>query len=77
MGHYMQKGRFLVRNQKLETEAREYDRESEMIEVSVGLFIASMMLEEGNERMYLEHLRRAQAHLTSLILDAEMHSPSD
>ena len=59
------------------TEASEYDRESEMIEVSVGLFIASMMLEEGNERMYLVHLRRAQAHLTSLILDAEMHSPSD
>ena len=58
------------------TEAREYDRESEMIEVSVGMFIASMMLEEGNERMYLEHLRRAQAHLTSLILDAEMHGPS-
>ena len=76
MGHYMQKGRFLVRNQKLATEASEYDRESEMIEVSVGLFIASMMLEEGNERMYLEHLRRAQAHLTSLILDAEMHGPS-
>ena len=77
MGHYMQKGRFLVRNQKLATEASEYDRESEMIEVSVGLFIASMMLEEGNERMYLEHLRRAQAHLTSLILAAEMHSPAD
>ncbi|MDG6954257.1 MAG: hypothetical protein JRN33_04660 [Nitrososphaerota archaeon] len=54
----------------------EYDRDAEMIEVSVGMFIASMMLEEGNERMYLEHLRRAQAHLTSLILDAEMHGPS-
>ena len=57
-------------------EASEYDRESEMIEVSVGLFIASMMLEEGNERMYLEHLRKAQAPLTSLILDAEMHGPA-
>ncbi len=40
-------------------EASEYDRDSEMIEVSVGLFIAAMMLEEGSERMYLEHLRRA------------------
>ena len=40
-------------------EVSEYDRDAEMIEVSVGLFIASMMLEEGNERMYLEHLRRA------------------
>jgi len=60
----------------LATESEEYDRESEMIEVGVDLFIASMMLENGNERMYLEHLRKAQAHLTSLILDAEMHSPS-
>ena len=54
------------------TEAGEYDRESEMIEVSVDLFVASMMIEDGNERRYLEHLRKAQAHLTSLILDAEM-----
>ena len=58
-------------------ESGEYDREVEMIEVSVDLFIASRMLEEGNERRYLEHLRMAQAHLTSLILDAEMHSPSN
>jgi hypothetical protein len=50
-----------------------YDPEAEMIEVSVDLFIASMSLEEANERRYLEHLRKAQAHLTSLILDAEMH----
>ena len=57
-------------------EVSEYDRDAEMIEVSVGMFIASMMLEEGNERMYREHLRRAQAHLMSLILDAEMHGPS-
>ena len=49
-----------------------FDREAEMIEVSVDLFIASTMLEEGNERRYLEHLRKAQAHLTGLILDAEM-----
>ena len=50
-----------------------YDPEAEMIEVSVDLFVASMALEEGSERRYLEHLRKAQAHLTGLILDAEMH----
>ena len=50
-----------------------FDPETEMIEVSVDLFIASMALEEGEERMYLDHLRKAQAHLTGLILDAEMH----
>ena len=49
------------------------DREAEMIEVSVDLYIASLSLEEGNERVYLDHLMKAQAHLTSLILDAEMH----
>jgi hypothetical protein len=38
----------------------------------VDLFVASMSLEEGNERAYLEFLRKAQAHLTDLILDAEM-----
>ena len=54
-------------------EEREYDREAEMIEVSVDLFVASMSLEEGNERAYLEFLRKAQAHLTDLILDAEMY----
>ena len=53
-------------------EETEYDREAEMIEVSVDLFVASMSLEEGNERTYLEFLRKAQAHLTGLILDAEM-----
>ena len=53
-------------------EETEYDREAEMIEVSVDLFVASMSLEEGNERAYLEFLRKAQAHLTGLILDAEM-----
>ncbi len=54
-------------------EETEYDREAEMIEVSVDLFVASMSLEEGNERAYLEFLRKAQAHLTDLILDAEMY----
>jgi hypothetical protein len=49
------------------------DHETEMIEVSVDLFVASMSLEEGNEKAYLEFLRRAQAHLTTLILDAEMY----
>jgi hypothetical protein len=48
-----------------------YDREAEMIEVSVDLFIASTAFEEGNERRYLEHLRKARAHLTGLILEAE------
>ena len=51
----------------------EFDREAEMIEVSMDLYISSMSFEEGNERSYLLHLRKAQAHLTSLILDAEMH----
>lgn len=50
-----------------------FDREVELIEVSVDLYIASLSFEEGNERAYLDHLRKAQAHLTSLILDAEMH----
>lgn len=55
------------------SELGQYDREAEMIEVSVDLFIASMALEEGRERDYLEHLRKAQAHLTGLILEAEEH----
>ena len=50
-----------------------YDPESELIEVSVHLFLASIALEEGKKGPYLDHLRRAQAHLTSLILDAEEH----
>ena len=54
-------------------EQTEYDREAEMVEVSVNLFVASMSLEEGNERAYLEFLRKAQAHLTGLVLDAEEH----
>ena len=53
-------------------EETEHDRQAEMIEVSVDLFVASMSLEEGNEKAYLEFLRKAQAHLTDLILDAEM-----
>ena len=51
-----------------------YDPEAEMIEVSVNLFLASMALEEGQKRPYLDHLRKAQAHLTGLILDAEEHA---
>jgi len=51
----------------------QFDPETEIIEVSVDLFIASMSLEEDNKRAYLDHLRKAQAHLTGLILDAEMH----
>lgn len=58
---------------KLAEEVGRFDPEAEMIEVSVNLFIASMAFEEGNGRTYLEHLRKAQAHLTSLILDAEEH----
>ena len=52
-------------------EAGRYDPEAEMIEVSVDLFVASMALEEGSERRHLEHRRKAQAHLTTLVLDAE------
>ena len=51
-----------------------YDPEAEMIEVSVNLFLASMALEEHQKGPYLDHLRRAQAHLTGLILDAEEHA---
>ena len=43
-----------------------------MIEVSVDLYVASLSFEEGNERAYLDHLRKAQAHLTTLVLDTEM-----
>ena len=50
-----------------------FDREAEMIEVSVDLYVASLSFEEGNERAYLDHLRKAQAHLTTLVLDTEMH----
>jgi hypothetical protein len=32
-----------------------------------------MSLEEGDEKAYLDFLRRAQAHLTNLILEAEMY----
>ena len=51
-----------------------YDPEAEMIEVSVNLFLASMALEEHQKGPYLDHLRRAQARLTGLILDAEEHA---
>ena len=58
-------------------ELRTYDPEAEMIEVSVNLFLASVSLEEGNRRPYLDYLRKAQAHLISLILDEEETTPSD
>ena len=60
---------------KMTAEVGQFDPETELIEVSVDLFIASMALEEGNERAYLDHLRKAQAHLTTLILDVEMQPP--
>ena len=53
------------------SELGQYDRESEMIEVSVDLFIASMALEQRRERDILDHLRKAQAHLTGRILEAD------
>jgi hypothetical protein len=58
-------------------ESGQYDREAEMIEVSVDLFVASMALEEERERKYLEHLKKAQAHLTGLILDVEERASLD
>ena len=42
-----------------------------MIEASVDLHVASLSFEEGNGRAYLDHLRKARAHPTGLILDAE------
>ena len=54
-------------------EETEFDREAEQIEVSVDVFVASTTLEEGNEEAFLDFLRKAQAHLTGLILEAEMY----
>ena len=54
-------------------EETECDRGAEIVEVSVDLFVASMSLEESNERAHLEFLRKAQAHLTNLILDPTKH----
>ncbi len=48
-----------------------YDAAIEIIDLNGDLFVAVMAFEEGNPRVYLEHLRKAQAHLTALILDAE------
>ena len=62
-----------VRHPELAAEEKWYDREAEMVEVSVDIFVASMALEEGNEGRYLEHLRKAQVHLTGLIVDVEEH----
>jgi hypothetical protein len=58
---------------KMAAEVGRCDPKTELIEVSVDLFVASMALEEGNDRVYLDHLRKASAHLTNLILDVEMH----
>ncbi|MDG6968725.1 MAG: hypothetical protein JRN50_04620 [Nitrososphaerota archaeon] len=55
-------------------EVGRYDPEAELIEVSVNLFLASAALEEDQKEHYLDYLRRAQAHLTALILDAEEHA---
>ena len=52
-------------------EAGQYDPEAEMIEASADPFVASMALEGGSERRYLERLRKAHAHLNGLILDTE------
>ena len=55
-------------------EVGRYDPEAELTEVSVNLFLASMALEEDQAGPYLDYLRRAQTHLTGLILDAEEHA---
>lgn len=52
-------------------EAGQYDPEAETIEVSAHLHVASLSFEEGNGRAYLDHLRKARARPTGLILDAE------
>jgi hypothetical protein len=54
-----------------------FDREAEMVEVSMDLYIASLSFEEGNERAHLDHRRKAQAHFTNLILDAEISLLND
>lgn len=48
-----------------------YDAAIEIIDLNGEIFVAVMAFEEGNLRAYLEHLRKAQAHITALILDAE------
>jgi hypothetical protein len=48
-----------------------YDTAVEIINLNGDLFVAVMAFEEGNLSVYLKHLRKAQAHLTALILDAE------
>ncbi|MGP8125188.1 MAG: hypothetical protein ACLQEQ_04870 [Nitrososphaerales archaeon] len=48
-----------------------YDAAIEIIDLNRDLFVAVMAFEEGNTKAYLGHLRKAQAHLTALILDAE------
>lgn len=74
-GHYRRMSDDIGWRLKMTAEVGQFDPETELIEVSVDLFIASMASEEGKERAYLDHLRRAQAHLTGLILDAEKQGP--
>lgn len=54
-----------------------YDTAVEIIDLNGDLFVAVMAFEEGNPKLYLEHLRKAQAHLTSLILDAEERADTE
>lgn len=56
---------------------RSYDAEIEIIETNIDLLAAAIALEGRKRRAYLEHLRKAQAHLTGLIMDAEEHSGTD
>lgn len=65
-GHYRRMSDDIGWRLKMTAEVGQFDPETELIEVSVDLFIASMASEEGKERAYLDHLRRAQAHLTGL-----------
>ena len=74
-GHYRRMSDDIGWRLKMTAEVGQFDPETELIEVSVDLFIASMALEEGKERAYLHHLRKAQAHLTGLIPDAEKQGP--
>lgn len=53
-----------------------YEAAIEIVELNAELFVATVEFEEGNHRAYLEHLRKAQTHLTILILD-EDHADID
>lgn len=54
-----------------------YDAAIEIIDLNGDLFVAVMAFEEGNPKLYLECLRKAQAHLTALILDAEERADTE